>query len=77
MRALAGCSFVDEEVMSDVYYDTGSYTLSMIDHWLRSRNNSWYTLRPHSPAHCHALHPIQRQPLSALTPLVADVLLLV
>ena len=41
LRGLDGCSFVDEVVMSDVYYDSSAHSLSMIDHWLRSRDNTW------------------------------------
>ena len=42
VRELDGCSFVDEVMMSDVYYDNNAYSLSMMDHWLRSRDDIWY-----------------------------------
>ena len=43
-----GCSFVDEVVMSDVYYDDSAFSLSLVDHWLRSRDNTWYSPFPTS-----------------------------
>ena len=35
--------FVDEALLSDVYWDSSDYALTMRDHWMRSRNNTWST----------------------------------
>lgn len=35
------CEFVGEKVIDDVYYDTPEFTLTLRNHWLRSRNGTW------------------------------------
>lgn len=38
---LEGATFLGEEQLTDVYYDSAQYELSVKDHWLRTRNGKF------------------------------------
>ena len=38
---LEGAAFLGEEQLTDVYYDSAQYELSVKDHWLRTRNDKF------------------------------------
>jgi thiamine-triphosphatase len=40
-RLLSGATFLQEQTFTDIYYDTPTYTLTLQDKWLRSRNVQW------------------------------------
>lgn len=40
-RLLQGAQFIDEETLTDKYYDTADYALTTNDQWLRARNGKF------------------------------------
>ena len=49
-----GTTFLQEEVLEDIYYDTSVWDLTRKDWWLRSRNGA-FELKMGNP--CHNLFP--------------------
>jgi predicted adenylyl cyclase CyaB len=40
-KLLKDATFVGQETLTDIYYDTKDYTLSLNDLWIRTRNGVW------------------------------------
>jgi adenylate cyclase class IV len=47
-RLIEGAEFLNERTFTDVYYDTGEYTLTKNDIWLRKRGDKWEVKIPMS-----------------------------
>lgn len=47
-KLLNGATFLSKEYITDIYYDSSSYQLSLKDYWLRKRNNNFVLKIPAS-----------------------------